>query len=141
MEIALVLGLLLLAIILFATEIVSVDVVTIFLLISLSLLGILTPEEAFEGFSSDFIIILASIFVMVGALKKTGVIDTFISRVINVKKQSPTVLTVIIMLFASLTSAFMNNTTITALMLNPTIGLSKLSGLAPSKVLMPLAFA
>ncbi|KHJ36492.1 potassium transporter peripheral membrane component [Pedobacter glucosidilyticus] len=141
MEIALVLGLLLLAIILFATEVVSVDVVTIFLLISLALLGILTPEEAYEGFSSDFIIILASIFVMVGALKKTGVIDTFISRVINVKKQSPTVLTVIIMLFASLTSAFMNNTTITALMLNPTIGLSKLSGLAPSKVLMPLAFA
>jgi di/tricarboxylate transporter len=45
------------------------------------------------------------------------------------------------MLFASLTSAFMNNTTITALMLNPTIGLAKLSGLAPSKVLMPLAFA
>ncbi len=141
MEIALVLGLLLLAIVLFATEIVSVDVVTIFLLISLSLLGILTPEEAFEGFSSDFIIILASIFVMVGALKKTGVIDTFISRVINVKKQSPTLLTIIIMLFASLTSAFMNNTTITALMLNPTIGLAKLSGLAPSKVLMPLAFA
>ncbi len=141
MEITLVLGLLLLAIVLFATEIVSVDVVTIFLLISLCLLGIITPEEAFEGFSSDFIIILASIFVMVGALKKTGVIDTFISRVINVKKQSPTVLTIIIMLFASLTSAFMNNTTITALMLNPTIGLAKLSGLAPSKVLMPLAFA
>lgn len=141
MSIAIVLGLLVLAIILFASEIVSVDVVTVFLLIVLSLTGIITPEEAFEGFSSDFIIILAAIFIMVGALKKTGVIDTFIAGIVNLKKQPPSLLLFLIMIFTSITSGFMNNTTITALMLNPTIGLSKMSGIAPSKVLMPLAFA
>ncbi|HET8830118.1 MAG TPA: SLC13 family permease, partial [Pelobium sp.] len=46
-----------------------------------------------------------------------------------------------VMMVSALTSGFMNNTTITALMLNPTIGLSKISGIAPSKILMPLAFA
>lgn len=141
MSIAIVLGLLVLAIILFATEIVSVDVVTVFILIVLCLTSVITPKEAFDGFSSDFIIILAAIFIMVGALKKTGVIDTFIARLVNVKKQSPKLILFFVMLVSSLTSAFMNNTTITALMMNPTIGMSKLSGIAPSKILMPLSFA
>ncbi len=141
MSIAIVLGLLVLAVILFASEIVTVDVVTVFLLIVLCLTGILSPKEAFDGFSSDFIIILAAIFIMVGALKKTGVIDTFIARLINIKKQPPQLILFFVMMISALTSGFMNNTTITALMLNPTIGLSKISGIAPSKILMPLAFA
>lgn len=141
MSIAIVLGLLVLAIILFATEIVSVDVVTVFILVVLCLTHVITPKEAFDGFSSDFIIILAAIFIMVGALKKTGVIDTFIGRLVNVKKQPPKLILFLVMLVSAVTSGFMNNTTITALMLNPTIGLSKLSGIAPSKILMPLSFA
>lgn len=141
MSIAIVLGLLVLAIILFASEIVTVDVVTVFILIVLCLTGIITPKEAFDGFSSDFIIILAAIFIMVGALKKTGVIDTFIARLVNIKKQPPKLILFFVMLVSALTSGFMNNTTITALMLNPTIGLSKISGIAPSKILMPLSFA
>jgi di/tricarboxylate transporter len=141
MEIAIVLGLLLLAVILFATEIFSVDVVTIFILTVLCLTKVISPKEAFDGFSSDFIIVLAAIFIMVGALKKTGVIDTFIARLINFKKQPPKLILFFVMMISALASGFMNNTTITALMLNPTIGLSKLSGIAPSKILMPLAFA
>ena len=54
MEIALVLGLLIVAIILFATEKFSVDLITVGLLIILTSLGILTPAEAFKGFGSDF---------------------------------------------------------------------------------------
>jgi hypothetical protein len=63
MQIVMVLGLLILAIVLFALETISVDVITILLLIGLVVSGILTPAEAFAGFSSDIIIILASIFV------------------------------------------------------------------------------
>lgn len=141
MSIAIVLGLLLLAVILFALEIVTVDVVTVFILVCLCLFKIITPQEAFNGFSSDFIIILAAIFIMVGALKKTGVIDTFIARLVNIKKHPPKVILFFVMIISALTSGFMNNTTVTALMLNPTIGMSKLSGIAPSKMLMPLSFA
>ncbi len=141
MSIAIVLGLLVLAIILFATEYFPVDVVTVFILLVLCLTKIITPEDAFAGFSSDFIIILAAIFIMVGALKKTGVIDNFIARVVNIKKQPSQLLLFFVMLISAVTSGFLNNTTVTALMLNPTIGLSKMSGVAPSKMLMPLAFA
>ncbi|MFM7901441.1 MAG: hypothetical protein ACKPAD_05585 [Bacteroidota bacterium] len=58
MEIAIVLGLLIAAIILFASEKVSVDIITVGLLIIITSLGILTPAEAFKGFGSDFIIML-----------------------------------------------------------------------------------
>ncbi len=75
MEIALVLGLLVLAIVLFATEKLSVDVITLLLLSALVLTGVLTPTEAFAGFSSDIIVILGSIFVIGGALRETGVLD------------------------------------------------------------------
>ena len=75
MEIAIVLGLLILVIILFATDKVSVDIVTIGLLIVLTSIGILTPEEAFRGFGSDFIIMLASIFVLGACMQKAGILE------------------------------------------------------------------
>src|SRR4028118_2091345 len=84
MEIVLVLGLLAVAIVLFTWEKLSVDVVTLMLLIVLILSGILTPSEAFAGFSSDFIIILASIFVVSGALQETGVLDPIGAALVKV---------------------------------------------------------
>ncbi len=142
MEIALVLSLLVIAIILFATEKLSVDIVTILLLIVLIVSGILTPAEAFEGFSSDFIVILASIFVVSGALQETGVLDRIGSSLVKVSsKASAGVVAILVMLIAGTVSAFMNNTTVTAIFVGPVIGIAKKLRISPSKLLMPLAFA
>ena len=70
MEIIIVLTLLVIAIILFATEKISVDIVKLIMLIVLTATRIITPQEAYAGFSSDFIVILASIFVLTAALKR-----------------------------------------------------------------------
>src|SRR5690606_33092337 len=140
MEIALVIGLLVIAIILFATEKFSVDIVTIGLILVLSLSGIITPKEAFEGFSSDFIIILASIFIISGALAETGLLDKVGSQIIKVVKNK-TLFVGYTMLVTGALSAFMNNTTVTALMTGPVIGMCRKLHLSPSKVLIPIAFA
>jgi len=140
-EIALVLILLFIAIILFATEKLPVDVVTLLLLIVLTLTRILTPAEAFEGFSSDFIIILASIFVISGALHETGMLDRLGSQLTRVANTSPLMLTIYIMVFTSTLSAFMNNTTVTALLVGPIIGMTRKMGVSASKILMPVAFS
>ncbi|MES2734051.1 MAG: SLC13 family permease [Bacteroidota bacterium] len=141
MEIALVLGLLVVAIILFATEKVSVDIVTIALLIILCSVNIITPQEAFAGFSSDFIIILASIFVITSALESSGILDVIITRFVNFQTTNTNKLMFHLMWFTSLVGAFMNNTTITAMLINPVIGLAKKANISPSKLLMPLAYA
>lgn len=140
MEIAFVIGLLVVVIILFATEKYSVDVVTIGLLLALTLPGIITPQEAFEGFSSDFIIILASIFIISGALSETGLLDKVGSQMIKTVK-SKTMFVGYTMLITGSLSAFMNNTTVTALVTGPVIGMCRKLKMSPSKVLIPVAFA
>ena len=76
MEPFLVIGLLACALALFASEKVSVDLVTLGLLATLVLTGVLSGEEAFAGYGREVIVMLGSIFVVGAALRETGVLDT-----------------------------------------------------------------
>ncbi|MHA3773967.1 SLC13 family permease [Verrucomicrobiota bacterium sgz303538] len=140
-SIAFVLLLLVVAVVLFATEKLSVDIVTFLLLIALVSSGILTPDEAFKGFSNDIIIILGAIFVISGALQETGVLDLLGHRLLRVATSSVGKLQLLIMGVSSAVSGFMNNTTVTAMLQPPVIGIARRTGVSPSKLLMPLAFA
>lgn len=141
MEIALVIGLLIIAIILFATEKFSVDLITVGLLIILTSLGILTPAEAFKGFGSDFIIMLASIFVVSGAMQKAGILEIIGDKFIKIPKKRLKWLPTYIMSTVGITSAFMNNTTVTAMYVAPVVSMCRKLRISPSKILMPVAFA
>ncbi len=141
MQIPIVLGLLVVALILFATEVTSVDIITMLLLITLVVTGILTPSESFAGFSNEIIVILASIFVLSGALQKTGVVDTIGSYIHRIAGSSHRRLSLTVMAMVGGVSAFMNNTTATAVFLPPVMGLSRKTKISPSKLLMPMAFA
>ena len=140
-QIALVLALLVTAVALFATERISVDIITFMLLITLVVSGILTPQEAFEGFSNDIIIILGSIFVISGALQETGVLDVLGARMMKLAGTNPSRLLLLLMSTTAGISAFMNNTTVTAMFVPPTVGIARRMSLSPSRLLMPLAFA
>lgn len=141
MQIAIVLGLLVLAVILFASEKLSVDIITFILLITLVMTGILTPNESFAGFSNDIIIILASIFVISGALQNSGVLDAIGSKLHSLADRNENRLLFYVMCIVAAVSAFMNNTTVTAIFAPPVIGVAKQSRISPSKLLMPVAFA
>ncbi|KAA5540768.1 SLC13 family permease [Adhaeribacter rhizoryzae] len=141
MEIIIVLSLLLIAIILFATEKISVDIVTLIMLIVLCTTRIITPQEAFAGFSSDFIVILASIFVLTAALEETGILEFMIARLVNIASRGAHILLFLVMLISGTISAFMNNTTVTAMFVSPLLGVSRKLKFSASKILMPLAFA
>jgi len=148
MEIAFVISLLVIAIVLFATERISVDVITFMLLIALVTVpfgsefkGILTPAEAFEGFSNEIIIILGSIFVISSALQETGVLDALGARLSRMAPNAGGKLTAVIMTATSSISAFMNNTTVTAMMLGPVLSVARRAKVNPSKLLLPMAYA
>ena len=140
MDILIVFTLLVAAIVLFIYEWIPIDLTTLLLLVILVLTGILTPSEAFKGFSSDFIIILASIFVISGALKETGVLDQIGVLMVKLGKSSPRLVMLYIMLFSGTVSAFMNNTTVTALFLSPVLEVAGRVQTSASKLLIPLAF-
>src|SRR5436305_2569560 len=77
LPILLVLVLLVAVVISFSVEKIPVDITTPLLLCALVLLHLLPLKEAFAGFSSDIVIVLGAIFVLSGALIKTGVMESF----------------------------------------------------------------
>ncbi|OWY18888.1 potassium transporter TrkA [Sphingobacteriales bacterium UPWRP_1] len=141
MEITIVLALLVLAVVMFSLEKISPDIVTLILLIALIVSGILTPKEAFEGFSSDFIIMLASIFIISASLQNNGVMDWMSSRLNSITKISETGIMLLIMVMAGAISAFMNNTTVSAMLIPTVISIARRIQVSPSRLLMPMAFA
>ncbi|MFD2247221.1 SLC13 family permease [Pontibacter ruber] len=141
MEIAIVLTLLVIAVVLFATEKLSVELVTLIMLIILAGLRIISPEEAFAGFSSDFIIIIASIFILSAALEETGILDFVVVTLVRLARKSTNLMLLMVMLVTGIVSAFMNNTTVTAMFVTPLVSLSKRINTSASKLLMPLAYA
>ncbi|RPJ86521.1 MAG: SLC13 family permease, partial [Acidobacteria bacterium] len=137
----LIFGLLVAVVVLFIFEWLSVDVITLLLLFALVLAGILSPADAFAGFSSDIIIILASVFVLSGAFLQTGVMDGLGDLIWRTSGSSRNRVLLIVMLLTCATSGFMNNTTTTAVFLPAVLAVCRKSHINPSKVLIPLAFA
>ncbi|MFI5172602.1 MAG: SLC13 family permease [Chitinophagales bacterium] len=141
MDIAIVLTLLVLAIIAFSTEKISVDIVTMTAVLILVLTGILDYKQAFAPFGSDFIIMLASIFIVTAAIDSSGVLEVWTARLLRKPKKNKMGLIMPMISITAAFSAFMNNTTVTALMINPAMAIAKKSGINFSKILLPTAFA
>lgn len=139
-DIALTLLLLVVAIVLFATEKLPVDVVGILLVIALVMTQVLTIQEGVAGFGNDIIITIGGLFVLVGGLLKTGLIDLIGRRLHRFAGGNEFVLTALIMATAALSASVLKNTTTTAMFLPVVIGLAAKARIAPSKLLMPLAF-
>jgi len=140
-KIAIVLGLLVLAVVLFARETLPVDVLTLVLLLALVGTGTVSVSTAFSGFSSEIIVMLASLFVLGGALQETGVVEALGARLLRLAKGGENRLLLALMGVASGLSAFMNNTTVTALLVGPAVNVAQKVKISPSKILLPLAYA
>ncbi len=141
MEPYLVIGLLACALALFASEKISVDLVTLGLLSVLVLTGVISVEEAFAGYGREVIVMLGSIFVVGAALRETGVLDTLGHLLARASGGSIGRLKTGLLFGVGGISAFMNNTTVVAMFLGPVIGLARRLNLSPSHLLMPLAYA
>lgn len=138
--IAITLLLLVVAIILFATEKIPVDVVGLLLVMALVITQVLTVQEAVAGFGNEIIITIAGLFVLIGGLTKTGLVDMIGRRVGQLAGNNVFILTALIMILAAASASLLKNTTTTAMFLPIVIGLAAKTGIAPSKLLMPLAF-
>ena len=140
MEIALVFVILVVAVILFATEWIRMDLVSLMVLLALGLTGLVSVEEAFAGFSNPAVITVAAMFVLSAAISNTGAMGAVGERLIELAHGSEARLVAIIMLTVASFSAFINNIGSTAVMLPVVVGIARKLKLSPSKLLIPLAF-
>lgn len=138
--IAITIILLVVALILFGSEKLPVDIVGILLVIGLVMSGVLNIQEGVAGFGNDIIITIAGLFILVGGLIKTGLVDLIGRRLYQIAGDNEFFLTALIMAVAAISASVLKNTTTTAMFLPIVIGLANKAKIAPSKLLMPMAF-
>lgn len=129
------------AVILLFTEWVRVDLTAILIILMLGLTGVLAPEDAFSGFSSEPAILVATVFVLNGALYYTGLSEQLGNWIKQLAGKSFERAIGVVMPAVALLSAFTHHVTITGLMLPPMLKLSRENNIPASKLLIPLSFA
>lgn len=139
-QIAIVLSLLFVALLLFATERIPIDIVSLVLVLLLVVTGTLSAGEAFAGFGNDIVITISGLFILTGGLAKTGVIEVVGRRLQGIAGKSEFRMAAMIMMVAAFSAAIMKNTTTTAMFLPVVLGIATRKSISPSKLLMPLAF-
>lgn len=140
-EIAVVLLLLVAAMVAFFLERLPIDVITMSLLAALILSGILTPAQAFSGFANEVIVVLCSVFVLSGALVRSGIMESMgevIHRLAGAREGRAT--TAIMSVSAGM-SAFISNTNSTAILMPAVMEYARRAKFSASRLLIPLAYA
>ncbi len=125
---------------LFLTEKLPVDLTAFLGLVVLIFAGYVTPDEAFQGFSSPAVMTMLSVFIVGAALLETGVADIIGGQIHRLVGDSEARLLITLMLVAGVLSAFMNNIAAVAVLMPAVASLAPRVGLSPSRLFMPLAF-
>lgn len=117
------------------------DLVALCALVLLIVFNILTPEEALSGFSNPIVIMMVGLFVVGGAIFKTGLAKMISSKILRLAGKSELKLFILIMMVTAFIGAFVSNTGTVALMLPIVVGMAASANISPGRFLMPLAFA
>lgn len=117
------------------------DLVALCALVLLIVFNILTPEEALSGFSNPIVIMMVGLFVVGGAIFKTGLAKMISSKILRLAGKSELKLFILIMMVTAFIGAFASNTGTVALMLPIVVSMAASANISPGRFLMPLAFA
>lgn len=117
------------------------DLVALCALVLLIVFNILTPEEALSGFSNPIVIMMVGLFVVGGAIFKTGLAKMISSKILRLAGKSELKLFILIMVVTAFIGAFVSNTGTVALMLPIVVSMAASANISPGRFLMPLAFA
>ncbi len=128
-------------IVMFIAGKVRSDIVALCALSALLIFGILTPEEAFSGFSSTVVIMMVGLFVVGGAIFQTGLAKAVSQRIMTFAGGSDLRLFLLVVLVTAGIGAFVSNTGTVALMMPIVVSMATQTGTRPARLLMPLAFA
>ena len=115
------------------------DLLFLFAATLMALAGIVTPEEAFVGFSNSAVLTIGALLVVAEGLRLTGVLD-LVGRALlgEVRTERAALLRLAPTLVA--TSAFLLNTALVAMMAPVIVDWCRRNRISPSKLLIPLSY-
>lgn len=120
----------------FPTEVVALTGVALLLI-----LGLLPYEAGLAVLSNPAPWTIAAMFIVMGALVRTGSLDALTKAAEARAKSSPATAIMMILIVVALASAIMNNTPVVVVMIPVMVQLSRTLGQSASKVLIPLSYA
>jgi len=126
--------------VLIATNAIRADVVALLVMLSLGLLQVLPPDQALSGFSQPAVLTIIGLFIITGSLERTGVIQWVADRLSIIAGNSELRLMLVFMLTGAFLSLLMNNIAAGAVLLPAAMSVARNRNVAPSKILMPMAF-
>ncbi|NDW00930.1 SLC13 family permease [Salipiger sp. PrR002] len=141
LELAMVLGLLVLALVLFARGRPRMDAVALLVMVALPFTGVLSMSEALSGFSDSSVVLIAALFVIGEGLVRTGVAQWMGDQITTRAGGREGLLLVLLMLAAALLSAFMSSTGVVAIFVPIVLGIARRAGIGPGRLMMPLSMA
>ena len=134
------LGLILVLITALYKEVLRSEFVLVLGIGALLLPGILTPGEAFHGFSHPAMITVASLFVVATGVYQSGALN-FLATLIRPQTAGPKTLIFRIMAFSGFFSSFLNNTPVVAMLIPQLQDWARRKNISPSRILMPMSYA
>lgn len=106
----------------------------------LLMFGVLSPEQAFSGFSNEGLITVALMYAVVSGIRETGGVDMLVQHVLGRPKTLRGALARLVFPVTA-ASGFINNTPLVAIFLPAVLSWAKRLRISPSKLLIPLSYA
>lgn len=140
-QIPLVLAIIALALVLFATDWLSFDITALLIMALLMLTGLVSPREGISGFANSATITVLAMFILSGGIERTGLVHWVADQVVALAGRNPFKQVLLLVAVVGPVSAFINNTAAVAILLPMTVAVARDTRTSPSKLLIPLSFA
>jgi len=128
-------------IVLLIFEVVRIDIAALLCLLSLGWSGVITPQEAFSGFSSNAVMAIIAVMILGYGIAKTGLMNRYSALVLSKVGANRSKIVLIISLISGIISAFIQNVGAAALFLPGIKNIARQSKIPASTLVMPIGFA
>lgn len=117
-----------------------IDLIALLVLLMVALTGVAPAAAALSGFSSSVVITIIGLLVITSGLERTGVMQWVARRLQAYGRGSEAKLIALVMSAGAAVSLLMNNVAAGAVLLPAVLQAARKSGVAASKLMIPLAF-
>jgi di/tricarboxylate transporter len=128
------------ALYLFTTELLPVDMTALLVMILVIVTGLVSPDEGFSGFSNSATLTVLSMFILSAGVERTGLIKKLGGYLFKFAGSSQFRQILIIALFIGPISGFLNNTATVAIFLPMVVTLAVQAKTPVTKLLIPLSY-
>ncbi len=128
------------ALYLFTTELLPVDMTALLIMLMLIVTGLVSPDEGFSGFSNGATLTVLAMFILSAGVERTGLIKKLGGHLFKFAGNSLFRQILVIALFIGPISGFLNNTATVAIFLPMVIALGIQAKTPVTKLLIPLSF-